>query len=169
MKNDFDPKTGEVNEQIKGVRSFYKRRRTPDEIAAAAKIKEERAAARAAEIETFRALAPACETSDDAPVRWCKPNRMGGEPSGILLTKERLSGRALSGSRLVIAARAYDGAGPSGGEPREYATAFVTFHDHLGFEYRTQGTALYRDELRDVAAALLHYADTLDAEDKKAP
>jgi hypothetical protein len=84
---------------------------------------------------------------------------MGGVPTGKLLDLPRASGRGKPGSRLVIAALSYDGAGPNGGEAHDYVTVFVTFRDGAGYERRTLGVAIRSEELRDVANALLHYAD----------
>jgi len=47
-----------------------------------------------------------------------------------------LSGRGKPGSRLVVAARSYDGAGPNGGEAHDYVTAFVIFRDGAGYQRR---------------------------------
>lgn len=126
------------------------------------RVRTERRELRRAEVAALRAIDPACETEDDPPVVWRKPARMGGEPSGVLLDLARVSGRGLPGSRLVLAARTYDGAGPNGGDARDYVSAFVRFRDGAGYERRTVGVAVRREELRQVAATLVGYADELD-------
>jgi hypothetical protein len=125
----------------------------------------ERAELRRVEVAALRAIDPACETQDDPPVVWRALVRMGGEPSGVLLDLPRASGRGKPGSRLVLAARSYDGAGPNGGEAHDYVTAFVRFRDGAGYERRTIGVAIHRAELRQVAAMLVSHADALDAGD----
>jgi hypothetical protein len=92
----------------------------------------ERAELRRQELATLRALDPACETEDDPPVVWRAPARIGGEPGGVLLDVPRVSGRGKPGSRLVLAARSYDGAGPNGGIAHDYVTAFAVFRDGAG-------------------------------------
>lgn len=143
---------------------FGRPRRSPEEQAEAARVRAERAAAKRQELATIRAIDPACETPDDPPVVWRTPRRIGAEPKGVLLDMPRLSGRGLPGSRLVVGARDYDGAGPNGGEPHSYVTLFTAFQDAAGYLRRTTGVALRRAELRDVAAALSRYADDLDAQ-----
>jgi hypothetical protein len=138
---------------------------SPEEHAEAKRVREERAELRRAEVVAIRALDPACETDGDPPVVWRRPARVGGEPHGLLLDVPRVSGRGMAGSRLVLAPRSYDGAGPNGGDAHDYVTAFVIFLDRAGYSRRTIGVALRRGELRDVAAALARYADTLDALD----
>lgn len=157
----FDPTTGEVLRP--GGRPAPVA--TCDEDAEAKNVREERAELRRAEVEAIRAIDPACETEDDPPVVWRRPTRMGGAPSGVLLDLPRVSGRALPGSRLLLAARSYDGAGPNGGEARDYVTAFVVFRAGSGYPRRSVGVALRRAELREVARALTRYADILDARD----
>jgi hypothetical protein len=157
----YDSETGEVREQRDPPRraSNARPKRTTEEEAEAARVREERAALRRREIADLRAIDPACETEDDPPVVWRVPRRIGGEPNGVLLDLSRLSGRGLPGPRLMLAARSYDGAGPNGGEPHDYVTAFVTFHDGAGYRRRSVGVAIHGTELRAVAAALAKYAD----------
>jgi hypothetical protein len=81
----------------------------------------------------------------------------------VLLYVPRASGRALAGSRLVLAARVYDGAGPNRGEPHEYVSAFVVFRNGGGNARRTVGVALRRDEVPAVIDALRRWLDALDA------
>lgn len=151
------PDTGELRETIPASRVFSEADRTERE-----RVLAERAELRRAEVAALCALAPACEAEGDPPVVWRKPARIGGEPRGLLLDVPRVSGRGLPGSRLIIAARTYDGAGPNGGEPHAHATAFVTFRDGGGYLRRTVGVAIHRAELREVATALNAYADALD-------
>jgi hypothetical protein len=153
-----DPDTGEVVEDEPS-----RRRRTPDEIAEAKRIREERSALRQQEVAALRAIDPACEVEDDPPVAWRAPARMGGEPSGVLLDLPRPSGRGLPGSHLVLAARTYDGCGPNGGAAHEYVTAFVRFRDGRGYERRTMGVAFRESDLREVARVLLIEASRLEA------
>ena len=80
-----------------------------------------------------------------------------------MLDFPRVSGRALPGSRLVLAARHYDGCGVNGGAAHDYANLFVVFLDKQGFKRRTVGVALHRAELRQIAAAIVEHADALDA------
>ena len=153
-----DPDTGEVMEDEPS-----RRRRTPNEVAEAKRIREERADLRRQEVAALRAIDPACEVEGDPPVAWRVPRRMGGEPSGVLLELPRLSGRGLPGSRLVLAARSYDGCGPNGGAAHEYVTAFVRFRDGHGYERRTMGVAFRVSDLREVARVLLIEASRLEA------
>jgi hypothetical protein len=158
-----DPDTGEVVEDEPS-----RRRRTPEEVAEAKRIREERAELRRQEVEALCAIDPACEVEGDPPVAWRVPRRMGGEPSGVLLELPRLSGRALPGSRLVLAARSYDGCGPNGGAAHDHVTAFVRFRDGRGYERRSIGVAFHASELREVARALLEYASELDGRNANA-
>jgi len=153
-----DPDTGEVVED-----EHSRRRRTPEEVAEAKRIREERAAYRRQEVAALRAIDPACEVEGDPPVAWRAPVRMGGEPNGVLLDLPRLSGRGLPGSRLVLAARTYDGCGPNGGEAHDHVTAFVRFPDGRGYERRSIGVAFHASELRAVARVLLLEASRLGA------
>ncbi len=168
MKTDFDPGTGEVLKDETSRGGWRKRNRTPEEVAAAALVREERAKLRAEEIAVLRAVDPACETDDDPPVAWRTPSRIGGKPAAVLLDLPRTTGRANSGSRLVLVPRSYDGAGPNGGDPHEYVSLFVIFHDRGGNPRRTVGVAIRSDELRKVAAALTKYAKQLDEHEAKA-
>lgn len=162
----FDPKTGEVQQTARSPLSRPGRpMNTTEEDAEAKRVREERAKLRRAEVAAIRAIDPACETDGDPPVVWRKPVRIGGEPNGVILDVPRVSGRGVPGSRLVLAPRSYDGAGPNGGDAHDYVTAFVIFLDRAGYSRRTIGVALRRVELRDVAAALTRYADTLEAPD----
>lgn len=158
-----DPETGEV------LDGGAPRRRqgvlTDDERAERERVLAERAELRRAEVAAMRAINPACETDDDPPVVWRAPKRMGGEPNDVLLDLPRVSGRGLPGSRLVLAARSYDGAGPNGGEAHDYVTAFVRFRDGAGYPRRTVGVAIHRADVRAVAAALARWLDDLDARD----
>jgi hypothetical protein len=167
MMPSHDPETGEVCEPSGRPRgALGRRKRTPAEETEAARVLAERAELRRQEVAALRALCPACETEDDPPVVWRKPNRMA-EPTGLLLDLPRLSGRGLPGSRLIIAPRFYDGAGPNGGEAHHYASVYAAFRDHRGYLRRFVGTAIHRSELRPVAATLVKYADALDALDSK--
>jgi hypothetical protein len=127
------------------------------------RVRAERAELRRAELVAIRALDPACEVDGDPPVTWRAPVRMGGEPTGVLLDLSRASGSGKPGSRLVLAARSYDGAGPNGGEARNYVTAFVRFFGRDARPRRTIGVAIHGSELRAVADALRAEADRLDA------
>lgn len=158
--DSFDEKTGEVR-----ARQPIQRRRTPEEQAEAKRVRDERAELRRAEVAALRAIDPACETEADPPVVWRPSVRMGGDPSGVLLDIPRVSGRGRAGSRLVLAARRYDGAGPNGGQAHEYVSAFATYYDGAGYRRRSVGVAIHRGELREVAAALSQYADELDAKE----
>jgi hypothetical protein len=161
-----DPETGEVHDDAPRPR-----RRPPTEAERAERDRfvAERAQLRRAEVDALRAIDPACETDDDPPVVWRVPARMGGQPRGVLLDVPRLSGRGKAGSRLVLAARSYDGAGPNGGEARDYVSAFVIHRDSGGYERRSVGVAIRREELREVARTLLEYATALDRHDAEAP
>lgn len=116
--------------------------------------------------ELRRQEVAALRSIDPAPVVWRAPVRMGGEPSDVLLNLPRVSGRGMPGSRLVMAARSYDGAGPNGGEAHDYVTAFVRFRDRGGYERRTTGVAIRRAEGRAFVDALACWLDELDAADK---
>lgn len=153
----IDPETGEVKDDVP-----TRRKRTPEEHAEAERVREERAAQRRTDLAMLRAVDPACEIESDPPVVWRVPVRMGGEPSGVLLDVPRASGRGLPGSRLLLVARSYDGCGPAGGEEHDYVSAFAVFRDGGGHARRMVGVAIHRAELRDVAAALVSYADHLD-------
>lgn len=148
-----------ANEDVATTR----RTRTPEERAEAERVREERRAQRQADLAVLRMVDPACETEADPPVTWRAPAKIGGAPNGVLLDVARSSGRGLPGSRLVLAARSYDGAGPNGGAAQEYVTAFAVFRDGGGHLRRSIGVAIRRAELRDVAATLAAYADHLDA------
>jgi hypothetical protein len=161
-----DPETGEVKE---GIALRKRRVLTDQERAERDRILAERSEMRRQEVAALRAIDPACETEDDPPVVWRAPSRMGGEPNGVLLDLSRVSGRGKPGSRLVLAARSYDGAGPNGGEAHDYVTAFAQFRDGAGHERRFVGVAIRRVELREVARTLTAYADDLDARDAGAP
>lgn len=154
-----DRKTGEV---LGTTHRRSARVLTDDERAERDRVLSERAEQRRAMVAALRALNPACEADDDAPIAWRKPARIGGEPSGLLLDLPRVSGRGLTGSRLVVAARGYDGAGPNGGEPHEYALLFITYLDGAGNKWRTPGVAIRQAELRLVADTLAGYIDELD-------
>jgi hypothetical protein len=158
----YDAETGEVFES---ARQGGRGKLTDEERAKRAGIRAERDALRRAEVATLRATCPACEVEGDAPTVWRPHPRIGSEPTGLLVDLPRVSGRGLPGSRLVIAARHYDGAGPNGGEPSDYATLFVIFRDAQGAPRRSVGTAIRRQELREVARTLLEYAAALDRED----
>ena len=164
-RRNVDPKTGEVHESDERPRRRW-RVLTDEQRAERDQVRAERAELRRAELATLRAIDPACDTEDDPPVVWRAPKRMGGEPNGVLLDAPRLSGRGRPGSRLVLAAREYDGAGPNGGNARRYVTAFIRYRDGAAYERRSIGVAFHRSELRDVAEALLREAariDNLDA------
>jgi hypothetical protein len=158
----IDEATGEVKDEAPRRRAL-----TPDERAERDRVLTERTELRRQELAALRTINPAGETADDPPVVWRRPARMGGEPSGVLLDLPRMSGRGLPGSRLVLAARGYDGAGPNGGQAHDYATGFVIFRDGAGYEWRTIGVAIRRAELRPFSAALTRYADELDARETK--
>lgn len=140
-----------------------RRRRTPEEAADAKRVREERAELRRQEVEALRAIDPACEVEGDPTIDWRVPVRMGGEPRGLLLELPRLSGRGLPGSRLVLAARSYDGCGPNGGVAHDHVTAFVRYRDGRGYERRSIGVAFHATELREVARVLLLEASRLEA------
>jgi hypothetical protein len=125
----------------------------------AARVKAEREEFRRKEVDAIRAIDPACEVESDPPVKWCVPKVVADSPTGVLLDLPRKSGRGLSGSRLVLAARSYDGTGALGGEPAEYVTVHVNFRDVGGHLRRTQGVAIRPGELRAVAQTLLDMAD----------
>ncbi len=168
-----DPITGELPEDAAGIapreRSASRRgpfgrpKRTPEEEAAAQRVREERAEARRREVDALRMVDPACETADDPPVTWRPSPRIAGEPSGRIFDRARLSGRGKPGSRLIAAGRYYDGCGPNGGEAHHCVTVHVVFADRTGHLRRTVGVAIHRAELRDLAAALVTHADALDA------
>jgi hypothetical protein len=164
----YDPETGELQDRpfVPRRGSFGRPMRTPEEQAEAKRVRDERAELRRQEVAALRAIDPACETEDDPPVAWRTPTRLGGEPNGVLLDLPRVSGRGLRGSRFVLAERSYDGAGPNGGEARDYLTAFVRFRDGQGHERRSVGVAIRRDELRPLIAALTKYAEDLDVSDR---
>ncbi len=159
MTTTIAPEAGAVSDDA----TTRRRMRTPEERAEAERVREERRAQRRADLAILRIVDPGCETEADPPVTWRAPAKMGGEPNGILLEVARSSGRGLPGSRLVLAARSYDGAGPNGGAAHDYVTAFAVFRDGGGHLRRTTGVAIRRAELRDVAATLAAYADHLDA------
>jgi hypothetical protein len=124
-------------------------------------VKAERAEHRRKELAAIQLVDPACEVESDPPVKWCVPKVVADSPTGVLLDLPRKSGRGLSGSRLVLAARSYDGTGALGGEPAEYVTVHVNFRDVGGHLRRTIGVAVHADELRAVAAALTAEAERL--------
>lgn len=142
---------------------------TEAEREAAREVREARAAARSVEIAAIRAADPACELEGEA-VHWRVPAKMAStSPAGELASWPRVSGRGLPGSKLLLCARAYDGNGPSGGEAREYVTAFVMFRDLAGHPRRSIGCAIRREELRDVARALVAHADALEGQVHSSP
>jgi hypothetical protein len=142
---------------------------TEAEREAAREVREARAAARRDEVAAIRAVDPACELEGEA-VHWRVPARIAAtSPAGELANWPRVSGRGLPGSKLTLCARAYDGTGPNGGEAREYVTAFVMFHDLAGHPRRSIGCAIRREELRDVARALVAHADALEGKASAAP
>jgi hypothetical protein len=124
-------------------------------------VKAERAEHRRKELAAIQLVDPACEVESDPPVKWCVPKVVADSPTGILLDVPRSSGRGLSGSRLVLAARSYDGTGALGGEPAEYVSLHVTFRDVGSHLRRAIGVAVHADELRAVARALVDHADRL--------
>jgi hypothetical protein len=123
------------------------------------RVKAEREEFRRREVEAIARIDPACEVDGDPPVAWKVPAALGDEPTGVVLKLPRTSGRGLSGSHLVVAAREYDGTGVNGGEPCEYVSVFVTFRAAGAQPRRTQGVAIRPGELRAVARALLDMAD----------
>jgi hypothetical protein len=125
------------------------------------RIKLEREEFRRAELAAIARVDPACEVEGDPPVKWCVPKVVAAEPTGVILDLARKSGRGLSGSRLVLASRYYDGSGPAGGEPQHTVTVHVVFRDAGANLRRTQGVAVHADELRAVAAALTVEAERL--------
>ena len=152
-----------VRESAEGLRP----RRTPEERADAARVRAERAEFRRRNLAAIRATDPACETADDPPVQWRVPRRIGATPNGVMLALDRLSGSGQPGSRLLVAAREYDGAGPNGGEPDKYAALYTIFQGAGGYQWRSVGTRVRHCELRAVAAALSALADEYDVfEDK---
>jgi hypothetical protein len=160
-----DPETGEVHDDGDDVSPRRRRVLTDEEEQERNRVLAERADLRRAEVRALRALDPACETEGDPPVVWRAPARMGGEPNGVLLDLSRMSGRGKPGSRLVLARRYYDGAGPNGGRAHHAATAFVMFRDGAGYLRRTVGTQIHRGEGRALAATLTAWEDELDAAD----
>ncbi|MGD0679747.1 MAG: hypothetical protein ABSC94_30550 [Polyangiaceae bacterium] len=162
-KESIDSATGEVTPASP---RFGRARKPPTpQQAEAARVRADRARRRAEGIETLRRIDPACEIEADPPVAWKVPERCA-EPTGIVLDLPRSSGRGSPGSRLVLAARYYDGSGPNGGEPRHSATLFVIFRDAAGYLRRTIGVSIHEDELRAVSAALIACADAIDAAKK---
>jgi hypothetical protein len=160
----YDEATGEV---LGGSWTRHKAKRTPEEVAEARKRRQEAAECRKAEVAAMRTLDPACEAGGDPPVRWVAPRRLptGARPDGLLLDRARVSGRGNVGrSRLCVVARRYDGCGPNGGEAKDYVTLFVRYVGGAGYEFRSIGCAVRRDELRDVARALAAHADLLDGD-----
>ena len=126
------------------------------------RIRLEREEFRRREVEAISRIDPACEVEGDAPVVWRVPNVAAVEQTGILISLPRSSGRGLTGSAIVAAAREYDGTGPRGGEPRQYVSVHTTFRDHGGHLRRTIGVAVHASELRAVGAALSAHADALE-------
>ena len=163
QRPDVDPETGELRDEPPA-----RRRRTPQEQEEARLVREVRARVRAEEIAAIRRMNHACETDADPPVRWRAPKRMGGTPNGVLLELPRASGSGLPGSRLVAAARTYDGAGPNGGEAHESLTTFIVYRDRNGYEWRTEGVKLRRVDGRAYVEAVIRWLDELDALDTTA-
>jgi hypothetical protein len=149
---NVDELTGEVHSAPSGRRG--RRVLTSEQEQERQRVLAERAEVRRQELAAVRALDPACETDDDPPIVWRAPVRMGGEPNGVLLELPRVSGRGKPGSRLLLAERSYDGAGPNGGEAHDYVTAFVVFRDGAGYQRRTVGAAIHRAEGRAFVAAV---------------
>lgn len=137
---------------------------TEEERADAERVLEERADLRRREVAAIEAICPSLDLEGET-VRRTKARRLAESVSldGSLRRFDRVSGRGLPGSSLVLAARDYDGLGPNGGEPHIYVTMFVAFRDAAGRLVRTQGVAVHDTELRGVALALLAEADRLDA------
>lgn len=140
-----------------------RKRRTPEELEAAKKIVEARNARRDRQATILEALSPALASPDGPPLR---------EQSGLLdisgaadvpelLRIPRTSGTGNDGSALVLVARLYDGL--TGGEARAYCTLFTSFADGAGFTCRTRGTAVRREEIPALVAALEAFAAGLDA------
>jgi len=159
-----DPETGEVRDAAPRRR---RRVLTDEQRAERDRVLAERADLRRAELAALRAIDPACETEDDPPVVWRAPVRMGGEPNGVRLDLPRVSGRGLPGSRLVLAERYYDGAGPNGGMAHHAVTGFVRYLDAQGAPRRTVGLQIHRAEGRAVVATLTRWLDELDTRDAK--
>jgi len=135
-----------------------RKRRTPEELEAAKAIVDARAARRDRQVAILEALSPSLATPDGPPVR---------EQSGLLdisgaadvpelLRIPRTSGTGNDGSALVLVARLYDGL--TGGEARAYCTLFTSFADGAGFTCRTRGTAIRREEIPALVAALEAFA-----------
>jgi hypothetical protein len=156
-----DPDTGEMHDDPSRPRRRRRRERTPEEQA----VCDERRAQRGRLLAAVEALSPALAAPGDPPVREGAPliDVSCAREVAPLLRLPRASGQGGPGSALVASARDYDGA--SGGEPGSYVLACVEYHDGAGFKCRTRGVALRRGDLRPVAAALLAYADALDARD----
>jgi hypothetical protein len=124
------------------------------------RVKAEREEFRRKEVEAIERIDPACAVEGDAPIVWKVPAVMGDEPTGVVLKLPRTSGRGMTGSYLIAAAREYDGTG-NGGEPHEYVSVFVTFRAAGAQPRRTQGVAIKAAELRALAQALVDQADRL--------
>jgi hypothetical protein len=143
-----------------------RQRRTPEEQEEARRVREERKAQRARMLAALDALSPALVAPGDPPLR-----ETGTALADVSRAREvrelfrlpRLSGTGGPGSALVGTARPYDGG--NGGEAGPYALVYAEFSDAQGFRCRTRGVAIRRPGLRPVAAALLAYADELDARD----
>ena len=162
----YDGETGEVHEDA--APRHGRRVLTDSERADRDRVLAERDQLRRQELAALRAIDPACETEVDPPVVWRKPVRMGGELGDLLLNLPRVTGRGNAGSRLVLAARSYDGCGPNGGEPHEHVTAFVVFRDRGGCERRTTGVAIRQTEGRAFVDALTRWLEELDAAERSA-
>ena len=162
MPRDPNTHTADIRHEVSSSRPSGRPTKplTAEQIEAA-RVRAEREEHRRKAIDTMRTVDPACEVEGDPPVAWKVPTNTA-EPTGVILDLPRSSGRGLSGSRLVLASRYYDGSGPTGGEPRQSVTAFVVFRDVGGYLRRTQGVMFDRCELRTVAAALVVEADRLD-------
>lgn len=135
-----------------------RKRRTPDELAAAKAIVDARNARRDRQAAILEALSPALASDDGPPLR---------EQSGLidisgardvpeLLRIARDSGTGNPGSALVMVARLYDGM--TGGTAHTYATLYTHFCDRNGFACRTRGTAIRLEEVAPLIAALEAFA-----------
>ncbi len=147
------------------VQEAPKRRvRTEEEIARAAVIQVERLRQSKVRLNFLEKLSPSGPSGEGETLRDTGVLDISGarpaEPA--LLEIPRASGTGGPGTSLVIRGRFYDGL--AGREADDYLVLYTAFADNGGFACRSRGTAVRRNELRAVAAALLAFADRLDSE-----